>query len=189
MTLPDTSTRDNQLMQRIEQRQQEALLTLFECYGAFVKGMAYAVLQDDGLAEEITQDVFLKVWRQPQRWDPDKGRLSTWLLNVTRNAAIDRQRKEQRRPTGDAAPLIAVDDLPQPAPTTEMAWYDGQVMRDLLRELPDEQQTAIYYAFYQGMTHEEVAEHLELPLGTAKSRLRRGLQRLKALWLDVRDSM
>ena len=89
---------DGELMQHIRQEEQSALMWLYARYGNAVYGLALCILHDAGLAEEATQDTFLKVWNQADRWDPDKGKLSSWLLTVTRHTAIDRYRQLQRQP-------------------------------------------------------------------------------------------
>ena len=182
------TSRDIQLMQRVSQRDQQALLELYQYYGSLVYGMALKVLHAQVLAEEITQDVFMKIWRQPDRWNPELGQCSTWLLTLTRNASIDRLRKEQRQPAQSATPI---EMLPPEKHTSvsadEARWHDGYLLQRLLSELPVEQLQLVELAFYQGFTHSELAELLNLPLGTVKTRLRLGLQRLRKLWFEATE--
>jgi RNA polymerase sigma-70 factor (ECF subfamily) len=176
---------DEQLIRQVEKRDEAALMELYQRYGGLVKGLAFRVLQDESMAEEITQDVFLKLWQQPARWNVSIGALSTWLMAITRNAAIDRLRAEKRRPVYSAVPTEdASDQLAQDAVSDDPLWADGQSLRQLLLELPQEQRQLIDLAFFQGMTHSELADGLSLPLGTVKTRLRRGLQRLRELWRE-----
>jgi RNA polymerase sigma-70 factor (ECF subfamily) len=179
----ETPASDIELMSRILQRDQGALAELYQRYGAHVYGLALRVLQKRELAEEITQDTFLNVWRQPEAWNPALGRLSSWLLTVARYKAIDRVRREQRRPDTQADPLD--DDHLRPdaslAPDAT-AMEDGRLIRSLVAQLPVEQAQIIELAFFQGMTHSAVAELLDLPLGTVKTRVRLGLQKLRTLW-------
>lgn len=176
---PVTTHADLNLIQRIRRQDQNALLELYQAYGALVYGLALRVLQNPGWAEEITQDIFLKVWQQPERWNPALGQFNSWLLTITRNAAIDRLRKE-RRP---AANLLEQGESPSITLNAhDTLWYDGQVLRKLMEQLPNEQRQLIDLAFYQGYTHSELAENLNLPLGTVKTRLRMGLQKLRTLW-------
>ena len=158
-------------------------MTLYQRYSAMVYGLAMRVLQNQTLAEEVTQDVFMKLWRKPAHWDPSLGKLSSWLLATTRNAAIDRVRYEQRRPERVAAPVEEMPHLAsQDQGVDDPLWLDGQVLGQLLNRLPDEQRQLIELAFFQGYTHSELAERLNMPLGTVKTRLRAGLKRLRALW-------
>lgn len=182
-----TEVDDEVLLKRVAQGDQDALLVLHKRYVNLVYSMAWRVLQDVGRAEEVTQDIFLKLWQKSQRYDPARGRFTTWLLSVTRFAAIDRLRREGRRPaeTGiesndpDAPPA-----LERLFPSDHAAWERGQHLRLLLAHLPTEQKKIIELAFFGGMTHTELAEHLRLPLGTVKGRLRLGLEKLRVLWLD-----
>lgn len=178
------SPTDIELMQRIVQQEQQALRMLYNRYGNAVYSLALRILRTPGLAEEVTQDTFLKVWQRAERWDSNRGKLSSWLLTVARHTAIDRIRRENRRPTGNAMDLEKIAyaagreahvDTPQ--------WENGQLLRSLMAKLPSEQAEVIELAFFQGMTHSELAEHLDLPLGTVKTRLRLGMQKLKRFWL------
>jgi RNA polymerase sigma-70 factor (ECF subfamily) len=188
---PAAAPDDLRLIGRVAQRDQNALLELYTRYGNAVYALALRVLQQGALAEEVTQDVFLKLWQQPERWNPGLGRFSSWLLTLARNAAIDRLRHEQRRgyrPAGYGSYSGYGDDPPEnvaaePSPFSDPLWYDGQVLRRLLARLPAEQRDLVELAFFRGYTHSELAELLHLPLGTVKTRLRAGLQKLRALWL------
>ncbi len=177
------SATDRDLMNRIAQGDQGALSELYQRYGLLVHSLALRILQKRELAEEITQDTFLNVWNHPESWRADGGRLSSWLLTVTRYKAIDCIRHEQRRPDLQASPLyeeqVQADPSAQPDdPVAE----DGRLMRSLLSQLPAEQACVIELAFFQGMTHSAMAERLNLPLGTVKTRVRLGLQKLRLLW-------
>ncbi len=171
------------LLRRVASGDGEALLALHQRYVNLVYSMALHVLQDRALAEEVTQDVFLKLWQRSERYDVQRGQFSTWLLSVTRFAAIDRLRYEGRRrsvslTTDDGAAEIEIEHA------DHGEWERGQHLRLLLEELPAEQRDLIEMAYFGGMTHSDLAEHFNLPLGTVKSRLRLGLQRLRSLWLS-----
>jgi RNA polymerase sigma-70 factor, ECF subfamily len=182
-----SETDDGVLVQRASGGDSDALLALHQRYANLVYSMAWRVLQDVGLAEEVTQDVFMKLWQRGQRFDPARGRFSAWLLSVTRFAAIDRLRQEGRRPLpaemGAGAP-DAPDALETLLTTDHVSWERGQHLRLLLEQLPAEQRQAVELAYFGGLSHSELAAHLGLPLGTVKGRLRLGLERLRELWLD-----
>jgi RNA polymerase sigma-70 factor (ECF subfamily) len=174
---------DEQLIQQIESNSEDALMELYGRYGRLVKGMAFRVLQDDAIAEEVVQDVFLKLWRQPERWSASRGRISTYLMAITRNAAIDRLRSEQRRPVHTAVSTEdAAAELSQDPVVDDPVWLEGHMLRQMLEQLPEDRRTMVELAYFQGMTHSELADFLDLPLGTVKTRLRRGLQQLRDLW-------
>ncbi len=175
-------------MRRIVAQDQAALMALYERFGSQVYGLALRVLRDSRLAEEAAQDAFLKVWNKSVQWDPAKGHVGSWLLTIARYAAIDRLRREQRHSAAGGTFLDALpDQLPGTAIVGDRRWVDGQLLRQLMTKLPAEQAMVIELAFFQGMTHTELAEHLGWPLGTVKTRLRSGLQKLRVLWSEAAD--
>ena len=175
-------------MQRIVAQDQAALLALYERFGSQVYGLALRVLRDSRLAEEAAQDAFLKVWNKSVQWDPAKGQVGSWLMTIARYAAIDRLRREQRHNAAGATFLDALPDLtPSASIVGDRRWIDGQLLHQLMDELPAEQAQVIELAFFQGMTHSELAEYLGWPLGTVKTRLRSGLQKLRVLWSAAAD--
>lgn len=179
---------DIDLMQRVHSGDQQALAALYDRYGGPVYSMALYILRSRTQAEEVTQTIFLRVWQHAERWDPSKGQLISWLLTLARYTAIDALRHEQRRPALVDAPL---DDLPhlaaQPSQVNDPLWHDGQLLRELLGRLPAEQAQAIRLAFFGGMTHNEIAGALNLPLGTVKTRLRLGLSKLRDWWHEASE--
>jgi RNA polymerase sigma-70 factor (ECF subfamily) len=177
--------KDAELIQRIKDRDQAALVELYECHRYLVYNMAMQVLRDPASAEEITQDVFFQVWRWPERWDADRGRFTSWILTVTRYTAIDHLRRENRQPPRTPHSLEHLAELLGRAPSFDNARSDnGRALRQLVKTLPAEQRDLIIMAFFQGLSHSEMAERLGLPLGTVKSRIRLGLQKLKDAWFE-----
>ncbi|MEZ4867662.1 MAG: sigma-70 family RNA polymerase sigma factor [Caldilineaceae bacterium] len=176
-----TST-DIQLLNAIAQQDQHAFLQIYQRYGNLVYSLALRVVRMPGLAEEVTQDVFIKLWQRPERWNPALGQFSSWLLTITRNAAIDRLRKEQRHTTPHHESMSSLSDVSEASVADNLYWYDGLILAKLLQQLPVEQRQLIELAFYQGYTHSELADNLQLPLGTVKTRLRTGLQKLRTMW-------
>lgn len=177
---------DIDLMRRIADRDQQALLTLYEQYGTAVYSLAYRILGNSTLAEEVAQDTFLKVWHQTTRWDSQKGKLKNWLLTIAQFTAIDRLRKEGRQPAIHPEPIEDTDESLLTA-VNSPRWQDGSVLRILVSQLPPQQAYLIELAFFQGMSHGEIADALNMPLGTVKTRLRAGLQKLRELWLESAD--
>jgi RNA polymerase sigma-70 factor (ECF subfamily) len=175
---------DDELMTRIIQRDETALSELYRRYGNAVYSLALRVTQGAEWAEEVTQDTFFKVWHQSERWDSQKGNLIVWLLTITKHTAIDYLRREQRKPQVIG---VALDDMAEQlgraSLVDEPTWQDHNLMTKLMAELPQEQAETIRLAFYGGLSHSAIAETLNLPLGTVKTRMRLGLQKLKSLWL------
>jgi RNA polymerase sigma-70 factor, ECF subfamily len=171
---------DEQLLEQIAQQNQAALTVLYERYGTAVYSVALRVLHTPVWAEEATQDTFLKVWHRPSAWQPSGGMFGSWLLKVARNTAIDRLRKEVRHNDADEIhENSAVSD--------SIADYSDQI-GGLLTQLSPEQAQVIALAFYQGQTHQQLADTLGVPLGTVKTRLRSGLQKLRVLWLEAQNA-
>lgn len=180
------SPSDQELMRRVRRQDQAALATLYQQYGTQVYSLAYRVVRHTHLAEEVAQDTFLKVWRLADQWDSGKGQLSSWILTIARNTAIDRLRSEQRQPTSGSAPLEYIPDVVSSIGLPHDAGrMNSQLLLDLMRQLPPDQAEAIELAFFQGLTHSQLAERLGLPLGTVKTRVRLGLQKLRGLWLEA----
>lgn len=164
-------------MARIAAGDQEAFRTLYEYYVDLVYSMALKVMRDPTAAEDVVQDVFLRVWQRADQFDASRGRLATWLLSMARNRAIDLLRRHNRQRTVANALDETRDDSALAA-----HWY---AERDIavhlsLDILPPEQRQCIELAFFYGLSHQDIAEMLHLPLGTVKSRIRMGMQKLRA---------
>ena len=166
----------------------DALAELSERHSAATYGLALHILADPGWAEEIAQDVMVRLWRKPEMYDPARGELRRWLLSVTHHAAIDglRGRRGTARASSagpDALDGLRVDDLEPP----ERAWQrlQAQSVRDALRQLPAAQREALELAYYKGYSQSEIAQSTGQPLGTVKTRLRLGLRKLKDSLIQV----
>ena len=179
------SVSDESLLAGMAGGDQDAAAALVRRYQARVYGLALTILRQPALAEDVAQDTFVKAWRHAATYDPRRGRVSTWLLTITRNAAIDAIRYRHDDPM-DPALLVALltvrdesddgDDL-----DTNLA------LRQALAELPPEQAAPIVLMSYFGLTAQEIASRDDVPLGTVKTRVRRGLRRLRQR-MGVRDA-
>lgn len=144
-----------------------------------VFGLAVSVTRDRGLAEEVSQEAFLRAWRAAATYDVRKGSVLTWLLVITRNLAIDAIRKRRSSPT-DAEALERLLATSAPDPTADAdTRLDAAGAATHLRDLPPEQARALVLAVVGGCTAQEVADHEHIPLGTAKTRIRSGLRHLR----------
>jgi RNA polymerase sigma-70 factor (ECF subfamily) len=160
----------------------DALACLYDGTVSLVYGLALRILRDSGGAEEITEDVYMQVWRQAARYDPARGSVVRWLLTVTRSRAIDclRAGAAQRE---RSAPLDEAADVLDTAPGPEHAAREGErrrLVRAALARLSAEQREAVELAYFRGMSHSEIAAHVGAPLGTVKTRIRLGMDRLRA---------
>jgi len=162
---------------RLVDRDETALAELYDQFGSFVFGLAARVIGDRRAAEDVTQDVFLFVWEHPDAFDPERGRLRTFLGTLAHRRAVDHVRREEarrRRGQRDAAMQVSVPDVDEMA----MALVAAERVRAEVERLPVEQREAIELAYFGGRTYRQVAEELGIPEGTAKSRLRLGLRRI-----------
>ena len=176
---------DQRLITGLAARDSDALDELYQRYGRPVFSLTYRILGDRGMAEDVTQEVFLKLWRQPDSFNPARGSLGSWLLSVAHNRAIDQVR---RRHVREELPLpelrdseeIVADGLADPADLAGLS-EEAAAIRRALAKIPALQRQAIEMAFFQGKTHIEISAELDEPLGTAKTRIRLGMRKLRAL--------
>ena len=169
---------------RLVDRDETALAELYDQFGSFVFGLAARVIGDRRAAEDVTQDVFLFVWEHPEAFEPDRGRLRTFLGTLAHRRAVDHVRREEarrRRGRRDAAMQVSVPDVDEMA----MALVAAERVRAEVERLPEEQREAIELAYFGGHSYREVALLLEQPEGTVKSRIRAGLLRLRAALIDA----
>jgi RNA polymerase sigma-70 factor (ECF subfamily) len=180
-TLDDRRAEEAALLLRIGDKDERAIEALYERYSGPLFSLAFQVTRADRFAQEVVQEVFVAVWKDAGRFDPSRGALSSWLFSLARHKAIDLVRKEAnvRKHTADVdLELREADD-----DVDEEAWL--RVRRDAVHaaitKLPEAQRAALQMAFFGGLTHVEVAEELGIPLGTAKTRIRTALLKLREI--------
>jgi len=184
--LPAAETSDEDLVRLIAGRDEAALATFYARYRQLAFAVAMRVVGDAGRAEDVLQDAFLAVWRKAATYQPGRGSARTWLSSIVRNRAIDIVRARRERPVLAQEELLLGLHDPAPAVFDQVAAsLDGEVTRNALRELPDEQRQAIALAYFGGLSHSEIASHTGLPLGTVKSRVRLGIQRMRSTMTAV----
>ena len=178
---PGATAADHTTLERMARGDHEALAELYDRHSRLVYSLALRIIRDQGEAEDIVQEVFSQAWRQAGRYEARRGNVIAWLLNLTRSRAIDRLRGRQSRPEAASDSLLAIDIPDLTLPVDEQLSLEGRAsrVRAAMQELSVLQRVAIELAFYEGLTHVEIAERLELPLGTVKTRIRQGLLKLK----------
>jgi RNA polymerase sigma factor (sigma-70 family) len=169
---------DEALLAAVARSDEAALAELYDRFGRIAYGLALRVLRDSALAEDAVQDAFLNVWRSAERFEAGRAKASTWVLTFVHRRAVDLVRREERRRTvpEEAAPEPAGPGADEDVERRSKC----KVVQGALRRLPPEQREAIELAYYGGYTQSELAERLGEPLGTIKSRMFTGLQRLRA---------
>jgi RNA polymerase sigma-70 factor (ECF subfamily) len=166
---------DAELLEAVARQDQQAMATLFDRYSRLVYSIALRVLREPDQAEDVMQEVLLQVWRQPGGFVSQKGSLGAWLAVVTRNRSIDVIRRR--------AHLTPLEELVVPEPRNLQHAVENEHLmhqvRGVVETLPGEQQTPLYMAYFEGLTHTEISERTGTPLGTVKTRIRTALMAVR----------
>lgn len=164
------------LLRQCANGERAAFRRLYDLSSRFVFGVVKAVLPDDAMAEDVAQEVYVTIWRRAGSFDADKGNPLAWMAAIARNRAIDRLRAERTR--GFVSYSDEVPDLASDEPSVELT-VDALAVRRVLDDLKPEFREAILLTYFKGYTHTELAGIMNVPVGTAKSWVRRGLAALK----------
>jgi RNA polymerase sigma-70 factor (ECF subfamily) len=181
---------DDTLMQQIARGDTQAFEELYDRYVRGCFGLAMKIVREPTMAEEVVQDVFMKLWSRPGIFSSERGKFSGWLLTLVHNRSVDKLRRLKVGAAGPVLPLDGTldtglnlaDVLADPAATPyDQAWTEeqGRIVREAIQSLPHQQREAIVLAYFGGLTQKEIAERLEEPLGTVKTRTRAALQHLR----------
>jgi RNA polymerase sigma-70 factor (ECF subfamily) len=166
---------DGVLLERVKANDQGAMAEFCNRYGSLVYSVALRVLKDTGQAEDLMQEIFLQVWRNPAAFEQGRGSLGAWLAVVARNRAVDVLRRRKPNDPMDEVVLVSNVNLDSEVERTRMM----EKVRLAMQGLPDEQQKSVELAFFEGMTHAEIAAKTGDPLGTVKTRIRTALLSLR----------
>lgn len=184
MTLHDVS--DEELMRRVTNEDVPAYRTLYDRYGPVVKGLAYKILRDEAVAEEIMQETFWRVWDNATSFDCDRGTFTNWMFGIARNLAIDTLRRGRNiawhsLPVSDVEQAEYSTQLQSSQDVFESTWLSMRhsQVRTALTELPEEQRDVINWIYFQGKTRRQIAEEQNIPFGTINTRARLALEKLK----------
>lgn len=180
------NTEERVLVERVRTRDADALMALYRMHGPRVFSLSYRILRDSSAAEEVVQDTFWKLWQHPELFDPQRGVLIAWLYAVSRNLALDRKRRENRRPLESVVNSIdgQVTGAAVPEMTAMSDPFVASAIREAMDALPSDQRSVIELAYFDGLTHTEISEQLGTALGTVKTRLRLGLSKLREAMRD-----
>ncbi len=166
---------DASLVARLRDGDQNAMADLYDRYSGIVYGVALRVLGDTAAAEDVLQEIFLQLWHRPQSFNADRGRLAPWLAVIARNRAIDVLRKRPLEEDIDELPVSTGVDLEDVAAQRLAV----EKVRGVMAQLPPEQRKALEMAFFEGLTHTEIASRTGEPLGTVKTRIRSALMAVR----------
>jgi RNA polymerase sigma-70 factor (ECF subfamily) len=177
-----TDLNDSELMTRVARGDEHAFLMLYDRHAARVHALTLRILSDPMLAEEATQDAFLKLWSRARLFMNERGSLLLWLLTIARRTALDRLRLEGRRPV--LSDSNDPDDMWQTIPDLDSVPEEARwrSLHFAVQSLQPDHRQVIELAYYQGMSQSEIAEVLGWPLGTVKTRLRAAMEQLRQKW-------
>jgi RNA polymerase sigma-70 factor (ECF subfamily) len=186
---------DRELLRRVADRDQAALGALYDRWSERVHSLALWILNDADDAEDVVEETFWQVWRKAGGYDSSRSAGSSWLMMIARSRALDRLRMRRRRADWTAAPatVIALTDLAgsalSEAPGSGLEWADQQSqLASALNALPPEQRAALEMAYFEGLSHGEIAERTSQPLGTVKTRIRLAMKKLRQGLASTREA-
>jgi RNA polymerase sigma factor (sigma-70 family) len=183
--LPNNESSDEALLNAIAGGAVWALESLYQRYSRVLYSLAYRMVADHQVAEDLLQDAFVSIWRRATSYSPQAGAAHSWLISILHHRAIDHLRGVRRRSVVQEAPLdeIELDETTAFPDVWDEAWQSvkNTQVRTALMKIPAEQRLVIELAYFQGWTHAEIAEGTHIPLGTVKARMRLGLIHLKRI--------
>lgn len=176
---------DEMLIEQVVSGDEQALALLYDRYGGMAYSLAYKILTDRTSSEDVVQEVFLTLWRKAQSFDIRRGEVRTWLLTMVHHRCIDVIRRQRGKATLQITP-----DFNHPASEADGVWnlvvhsLDSEAIQNALTQIPEKQKQVIDLAYFGGYTHSEIAEMLQVPLGTVKARIRMGVEKLRNILRD-----
>ena len=171
---------DEDLISLLEANDSQAFATLYDRHSRAAYSLAYRMMGEKQAAEDLLQDAFLKLWQAAESYRAERGSVRTWLLTIVHNRGIDQLRSlGSRRRTQEKIEATAPRSQPSEAFAQSLGNSQREQVREALKSLPSEQLKVLELAYFSGYTHVEIAEFLELPLGTVKGRMRLGLKKMK----------
>lgn len=185
----ESQAEDLSCLRRIASGDQAGAAALYDRHARPLYSLILRILADQTEAEDVLQEVFAQAFRQASRYDPSRGAVAAWLLTMARSRAIDRLRSRRTRVEARTREVEALDDMADVRPDAASVMLDeeqSRLLRQALSDLPLLQRIAIELAYYEGLSHTEIAERLEQPLGTVKTRIRLGLLKLRDVLTEGR---
>jgi RNA polymerase sigma factor (sigma-70 family) len=169
---------EQELIALLQQRQESSFGYLYDNYSGALLGVVGGIIADQETARDVLQEVFVNIWKKIELYDPAKGRLFTWMMNIARNAAIDKIRSKSYQDSlkNHSIPENADANFPATGPQV-----DDVGLRKVLNKLKDEHRVLVDLSYFQGYTHEEISKALNIPLGTVKTRIRSALIHLRTM--------
>lgn len=175
-----TTYSEQELLSLLQQRSDTAFSYLYDNYSGALNGIINQIVPESETANDVLQEVFVSIWRKIESYDPAKGRLFTWMLNIARNASIDKIRSRSYRNNLKNQTLAENVNDPLNLQVIKPV-YDNIGLRKIVSQLKEEQRILIELSYFQGFTHEQIAKVTNIPLGTVKTRIRSALIQLRTM--------
>ena len=177
--LTSTSSVEERISYLLADKDKKALTLIFDNYGALLLNSILRVVKDKMMAEEVLQQVLLKVWHNASSFNSTKGSLFTWLVSISRNAAIDKTRTKDFRLSQESERSVELVNITEEKSSDDQ--FEKMYVKQLLNQLPEIQRKLISMSYFQGYSHKEIAEILDMPLGTVKTRIRLAIKHLRTI--------
>lgn len=184
LAMSESRTPDDGLLKRVAGRDKRALEALYDKYASAALGLAMRMVGERAAAEELVQEAFWRVWKRAGTFDAGRGQFSAWLFGIVHNLAIDELRRRKAHPSPASIDLeddgaVEIPDVDVDVAEAAFRQVDGEQVRSALRILPDSQRSVIELSYFDGLTHQEIADKLGEPIGTIHTRARLALQKLR----------
>ncbi len=173
---PKVTYEEQELILLLQQKDNSGYTYLYDHYSGALYGVIKQIVGDTELANDVLQETFVNIWKRADTYDASKGRLFTWILNIARNAAIDKTRSKAFQQGMKKIPLDGEYTQPSVRPG-----FDDFGLKKVVYKLKEEQRMLVDLSYFQGYTHDQIAKALNIPLGTVKTRIRAALTQLKTL--------
>jgi len=174
-----TSSVESKISHQLAERNKEAIQLVFTHYGPLLLNVINRVLRDEVMSEDVLQSVLLKIWQNGHNFDSSKGSLFTWLVRVSKNAAIDKTRTKDYRLSQESKNGVEVVSIAESVSSGDE--METLYAKQLIAQLPEDLKTLISMSFFEGYTHKEICEKLGIPLGTVKTRIRTAIKHLRSI--------
>jgi len=181
---------DSELIARVANRDKRALEELYDRYAASALGLALKMLGERTLAEEIVQEAYWRVWKRAATFELERGQFTAWLFGIVHNLCIDEIRRRRARPAtlstdSEDVAILDLPDVSMDVPASALQSVTGEQVRSALSSLPAAQRSVIELAYFEGLTHQEIAAQLNEPIGTIHTRARLALQKLRETFVAI----
>ncbi len=178
MSLPSQQIDQEQLVSQLREKQADAFTYLYDNYSGAIYGAIFRIINDEDVAQEVLQDAFMKFWDKIDQYDSSKGRFFTWMINISRNLAIDKLRSKEMKRAGKTNNIETyVTNIERER--LHHLNVDGIGLKETLSSLREEEKTILELVYFKGYTQSEISDEFDIPLGTVKTRLRMGLKNIR----------